>query len=124
MKNTKDIKEENHLALYRKYRPQEFKDVLGQEIALKTLENAINQNKLYHAYIFSGDRGTGKTTVARIFAREIGCSPDDIFELDAASNNSVDDVRLLIDAAQSSTFGSKYKVYILDEARYDDKAGF
>lgn len=126
MKNTKDNTkdEEIHLALYRKYRPQAFEYVLGQEIALKTLENAIKQNKLYHAYIFSGDRGTGKTTVARIFAKEIGCSPDDIFELDAASNNGVDDVRLLIDAAQSSTFGSKYKVYILDEAHMMTKPAF
>lgn len=115
-KTNENSSETRHLALYRKYRPQNFKDVLGQELALQTLENAIKEDKIYHAYIFSGDRGTGKTTVARIFAREIGCSQDDIFELDAASNNGVDDIRLMIDAAQSSTFGSRYKVYILDEA--------
>jgi len=120
----KNEKIEPHLALYRKYRPHEFKDVVGQELALETLKNAIKTGKIYHAYIFSGDRGTGKTTAARIFAKEIGCSADDIFELDAASNNSVDDIRLIIDATQSSTFGSKYKVYILDEAHMLSKAAF
>ena len=124
MKNTNDEKNQRHLALYRKYRPESFKDVMGQENALKTLENSIKQNKIYHAYIFSGDRGTGKTTVARIFAKEIGSTKDDIFELDAASNNSVDDIRLLTEAAQASTFGSKYKVYILDEAHMLSKAAF
>jgi DNA polymerase-3 subunit gamma/tau len=124
MKNTKDENKVNHLALYRKYRPESFKDVLGQELALETLENSIKQDKLYHAYIFSGDRGTGKTTVARIFAKEIGSTKDDIFELDAASNNSVDDIRLLIEAAQSSTFGSRYKIYILDEAHMLSKSAF
>ncbi len=125
MKDEK-IKEEDvkHIALYRKYRPQKFKELFGQELALKTLENAIEQDKIYHAYIFSGDRGTGKTTAARIFAREIGCSQDDIYELDAASNNSVEDIRLIIDAAQSSTFGSRYKVYILDEAHMLSKSAF
>lgn len=127
MKNNKsnsNIEETKHLALYRKYRPDNFKDVIGQELALETLENSIKQNKIYHAYIFSGDRGTGKTTVARIFAKEIGSTKDDIFELDAASNNSVDDIRLLTEAAQSSTFGSKYKVYILDEVHMLSKAAF
>ncbi|MEN9338303.1 MAG: hypothetical protein RI945_28, partial [Candidatus Parcubacteria bacterium] len=126
MKNTKKESEKlpNHLALYRKYRPSKFGDMLGQELALQILESSIKQNKIYHAYIFSGDRGTGKTTAARIFAREIGCSPDDIFELDAASNNSVEDIRLLIEASQSSTFGSRYKVYILDEAHMLSKSAF
>lgn len=126
MKDEKNTKEEDvrHLALYRKYRPEAFKELLGQENAIQTLENSIEQDKIFHAYIFSGDRGTGKTTAARIFAREIGCSPDDIFELDAASNNSVDDIRLIIDAAQASTFGSRYKVYILDEAHMLSKPAF
>lgn len=123
-KTTQKDEEVRHLALYRKYRPQEFKDVLGQDLAVQVLKSAIEQDKIYHAYIFYGDRGTGKTTVARIFAKEIGCSPDDIFELDAASNNSVDDIRLIIDAAQASTFGSKYKVYILDEAHMLSKPAF
>ncbi|MBP9765876.1 MAG: DNA polymerase III subunit gamma/tau [Candidatus Pacebacteria bacterium] len=124
MNKLKETKEERHLALYRKYRPQEFKDVLGQENALKTLENSIKQNKISHAYIFSGDRGTGKTTVARIFAKEIGSSRDDIFELDAASNNGVEDMRILIENTQASTFGSKYKIYILDEAHMLSKSSF
>ena len=124
MKNTKEENKLNHLALYRKYRPDNFKDVIGQELALETLQNSIKQNKIYHAYIFSGDRGTGKTTVARIFAKEIGSTKDDIYELDAASNNSVDDIRLLTEAAQSSTFGSRYKVYILDEAHMLSKSAF
>ena len=106
-------KDENvrHLALYRKYRPQEFKEVFGQDLAIQVLETAIQQDKIYHAYIFSGDRGTGKTTVARIFAKNIGCSQDDIFELDAASNNKVEDIRLIIDATQASTFGSRYNQF-------------
>ncbi len=124
MKTDKTTQNTPHLALYRKYRPSDFKDVVGQELALETLKNAIKTGKIYHAYIFSGDRGTGKTTAARIFAKEIGCSPDDIFELDAASNNSVDDIRLIIDATQTSTFGSRYKVYILDEAHMLSKAAF
>ncbi len=124
MKTDKNTQNTNHLALYRKYRPSDFKDVVGQELALEALKNAIKTGKIYHAYIFSGDRGTGKTTVARIFAKEIGCSSQDIFELDAASNNSVDDIRLIIDATQTSTFGSKYKIYILDEAHMLSKSAF
>lgn len=124
MKTDKITLNTNNLALYRKYRPQEFNDVIGQDLATEMLKNAIKNNKIYHAYIFSGDRGTGKTTVARIFAKEIGCAPQDIFELDAASNNSVDDMRLIIDATKTSTFGSKYKIYILDEAHMLSKSAF
>jgi len=113
----------NHIALYRKYRPKSFDDVAGQENSINILKNSIKENKISHAYLFSGSRGTGKTTVARIFAKEIGCNPDDIFELDAASNNGVDDIRLLIEAAKASTFGSKYKVYILDEVHMLSKSG-
>ena len=105
-----------YLSLYRKYRPSDFNEVIGQNNVLKMLENSIKDNKLSHAYIFYGDRGTGKTTVARIFAKKIGSSSFDILELNAASNRKVDDIREIIESAQSSTFGSKYKVYILDEA--------
>lgn len=124
MKDLKKAENDNYLALYRKYRPQDFDNVIGQDLALNSLKNAIKMNKISHAYIFSGDRGTGKTTTARIFAKEIGCSQDDIFELDAASNNGVDNIRELIESTQSSTFGSKYKVYILDEAHMLSKSSF
>lgn len=124
MKDQKKGQNSNYLALYRKYRPTSFKELVGQDFALEPLKKSIALNKINHAYIFFGDRGTGKTTTARIFAKEIGSDNSDIFELDAASNNSVEDIRLIIEAAKSSTFGSKYKVYILDEAHMLSKAAF
>lgn len=107
---------EQHLALYRKYRPQTFEDVVGQENALALLEGSISQKKVGHAYLFCGGRGTGKTTVARIFARDIGCNPEDIIEIDAASNRGIDEVRELREAVRTAPFSSPYKVYIVDEA--------
>jgi DNA polymerase-3 subunit gamma/tau len=107
---------EHHLALYRKYRPQRFDDVVGQEQVVALLTGAIKQHKIGHAYLFCGGRGTGKTSVARIFAREVGCSDQDIIELDAASNRGIDEVRELRDAVRTAPFSSRYKVYILDEA--------
>lgn len=107
---------EPHVALYRKYRPQNFKDVVGQEQVVTLLENSINQKKIGHAYLFCGGRGTGKTTVARIFARDIGCNPEDIIEIDAASNRGIDEIRELRDAVRTAPFSSPYKVYIVDEA--------
>jgi DNA polymerase-3 subunit gamma/tau len=111
-------------ALYRKYRPQKFSEVLGQDHIVKVLESSIDLDRLSHAYIFSGSRGTGKTSVARIFAREIGTSVNDITEIDAASNNGVDEIRALTEAVSTLPFESKYKVYILDEAHMLSKGAW
>ncbi len=106
---------DHHIALYRKYRPGKFSEVEGQEEIVKTLQGAITSGRVGHAYLFSGTRGTGKTSIARIFAREIGCSDTDLYEIDAASNRGIDDVRELREAVKTLPFESKYKVYIIDE---------
>ena len=104
-----------------KYRPNSFKSVVGQEQVTKTLKNSIEDNKIPSAILFCGPRGVGKTSCARIFAREINnfTSEDDlsfnIFELDAASNNKVEDIRDLIDKVRIPPQSGKYKVYIIDE---------
>ena len=103
------------LALYRKYRPKSFKEVLGQDHIVKVLESSVETNKVSHAYLFVGSRGTGKTSVARIFAKEIGVSVNDLYEIDAASNRGIEDIKELRDGARVSPFDSKYKVYIIDE---------
>src|SRR5665647_129786 len=103
------------LALYRKYRPKNWKEVLGQDHIIKVLESSVESNKVSHAYLFVGSRGTGKTSVARIFASEIGVSANDMYEIDAASNRGIDDIRELRDGARVLPFDSKYKVYIIDE---------
>lgn len=103
------------LALYRKYRPKNFQEVLGQDHIVKVLENSVKTKKVSHAYLLVGSRGTGKTSVARIFASEIGVSPNDMYEIDAASNRGIEDVKELREGARVLPFDSKYKVYIIDE---------
>jgi len=103
------------LALYRKYRPAKFTEVVGQDHIVKVLESSIESNKVSHAYLFVGSRGTGKTTVARIFATDMGVSVNDTYEIDAASNRGIEDIKLLREGVRVSPFDSKYKVYIIDE---------
>lgn len=124
----------NYKVLYRKYRPNNFDSVVGQTYTTTLLKNVIKEDKISHAYIFTGPRGTGKTSSAKIFARAINCLNNkdgnpcnscelcesfnenpDIIEIDAASNNGVDDIRELIDNARLAPSMSKYKVYIIDE---------
>ena len=122
-------------ALYRKYRPSNFDEVVGQQPIIQTLKNAIVQNRIAHAYLFCGPRGTGKTSIAKIFAKMLNCEDEsnkpcgkctnckmvqngshpDIIEIDAASNNGVDEVRNLIDKVKYAPMQGKYKVYIIDE---------
>src|SRR3989338_5716036 len=109
-------KEGRHGTLYRTYRPQGWGEVKGQEHVVRVLEASIKNKKIAHAYLFSGGRGTGKTSVARILAREIGVRPNDVYEIDAASNTGVDDIRELREGAYVLPLQSPYKVYIVDEA--------
>ncbi len=117
----------------RKYRPQTFKDVVGQQAITNTLLNAIETNHLAQALLFTGPRGVGKTTCARILARKINQPGYDdpfedfafnVFELDAASNNSVDDIRNLIDQVRIPPQTGQYKVYIIDEVHMLSSAAF
>lgn len=102
--------------LYRKYRPSNFSEVLGQEQVTKVLMGQIENEKFSHAYIFAGTKGTGKTSVARIFAKEIGTEEQDVYEIDAASNRGIDEIRDLRQSIQVLPFSSSHKVYIIDEA--------
>lgn len=111
-------------ALYRKYRPQSFKEVVGQEHITNVLEGSIKQGNVGHAYLFSGTRGLGKTSIARIFAKEIGCNSSDLYEIDAASHTGVDHMRELADNVYTQPFESPYKVYIIDEVHMLSKSAF
>src|SRR5690554_326602 len=124
---------EQFIVSARKYRPQTFKDVVGQQAITNTLINAIENNHLAQALLFTGPRGVGKTTCARILARKINQEGYDdpnedfafnVFELDAASNNSVDDIRNLIDQVRIPSQVGKYKVYIIDEVHMLSSAAF
>jgi DNA polymerase-3 subunit gamma/tau len=111
-------------ALYRKYRPQAFAEVRDQDHIVAVLEGAIKKGAIPHALLFSGSRGTGKTTLARIFARAIGASDIDLYEIDAASNRGIDDVRELRDAVHTAPYESPFKVYIIDEVHMLTKEAF
>lgn len=102
-------------ALYRKYRPQSFDEIVGQNHIVKVLENETKTGKVSHAYLFSGSRGTGKTSIARIFAKSIGVNSEDIYEIDAASNRGIDEIREIRDSVNTYPYSSPYKVYIVDE---------
>ncbi len=131
-------------ALYRMYRPNSFDEVAGQKHIVKTLQNAVKQNKIAHAYLFCGPRGTGKTSVAKIFAKAVNCSHSenvpclqcencksikennhpDVVEIDAASNNGVEEVRNLIEKVKYAPIEGKYKVYIIDEVHMMSTGAF
>ncbi|MCX6754713.1 MAG: DNA polymerase III subunit gamma/tau [Candidatus Nomurabacteria bacterium] len=106
---------DSNIALYRKYRPENFSEVVGQDHIVKAISVSLATGKVAHAYLLCGPRGTGKTTIARIIAHELGTSVNDINEMDAASNRGIDDVRDINENVRTLPFDSKYKIYILDE---------
>ncbi|HHW4674929.1 MAG TPA: DNA polymerase III subunit gamma/tau, partial [Xylella fastidiosa subsp. pauca] len=135
----------SYLVLARKWRPKRFAELVGQEHVVRALSNALESGRLHHAFLFTGTRGVGKTTIARIFAKSLNCeqgtSADpcgrctacldidvgryiDLLEIDAASNTGVDDVREMIENAQYMPSRGKFKVYLIDEVHMLSKAAF
>jgi DNA polymerase-3 subunit gamma/tau len=112
------------VVLYRKYRPRIFEEVLGQDHVIGVLRNAVKLNRISHAYLFSGPRGTGKTSVARILAKAVGCIDIDLLEIDAASSRGIDEIRALRDAVHLVPFQSPYKVYVIDEVHMLTREAF
>lgn len=110
--------------LYRKYRPTDWDAVIGQDHIVSVLRTSIEQKTFSHAYLFTGSRGTGKTSVARIFAKALGTNPEDIIEIDAASNRGIEDIRELRAAVRVLPFSSLFKVYIIDEVHMLTKESF
>lgn len=143
-------KQENYVVLARKYRPQNFNELLGQDALVQTLTNAIKNNRLHHAYILTGIRGVGKTTTARIIAKALNCTGKDghggptinpcgicencraiaesrhidVLELDAASRTGVDDMREILDGVRYKPTNGRYKIYIIDEVHMLSKSAF
>ncbi|MBN8281252.1 MAG: DNA polymerase III subunit gamma/tau, partial [Gammaproteobacteria bacterium] len=134
-----------YLALARKWRPRTFADVAGQGHVVRALENALNSGKLHHAFLFTGTRGVGKTTIARIFVKALNCERGvgaepcgecpsclavdqgrfvDFLEIDAASHTGVDNARELLDNAQYTPAAGRFKVYLIDEVHMLSKAAF
>ncbi len=137
----------NYIALYRRYRPKSFSEVIGQKAIIQTLSNALLTNRVSHAYLFCGQRGTGKTTIARLFAKAINCENRqanefepcnkcescteinenrslDLIEIDAASNRGIDEIRNLKEGIRFAPIKSKYKVFIIDEVHMLTKEAF